>query len=80
MIPYEDLAAALHSKAAPVSTPRPPQAAPRNIPMTTVIDTHHGQAQGLEPLPPPPDDATLNGLDDPSGELDIGEVLSDEDL
>ena len=77
MIPYEELAAALHSKAAPVSPPRAPQ---KSIPMTTVIDTHHGQAQGLEPLPPPLDDATLNGHDDPSAELDIGEVLSDEDL
>lgn len=80
MIPYEELAAALHSKAAPMSMPRPPQPAPKSIPMTTVIDTHHGQAQGLAPLLPPLDDATLNGHDDPSGELDIGEVLSDEDL
>ncbi|MEO6954716.1 MAG: hypothetical protein ABI321_23150 [Polyangia bacterium] len=80
MIPYEELAAALHSKAAPVSPPRAPQPAPKNIPMTTVIDTHHGQAQGLEPLPPPLDDATINGHEDPSAELDIGEVLTDEEL
>ena len=79
MIPYDELAAALRSKSGPVTQP-PRAPAPQSIPMTTVIDTHHGQAQGLEPLPPPMDDATLNGLDDPSAELDIGEVLADEEL
>ena len=79
MIPYDELASALQSKAAPVAMP-PRAPAPRSIPITTVIDTHHGHAQGLEPLPPLMDDATLNGSEDPSAELDIGEVLADEEI
>jgi hypothetical protein len=83
MIPYEELAAALAGQ-------RP---AARPVPQNTVIDTKSGGRpipQNTVPqhtimdqppvLPPPMDDETLNGQDIATGEVDIGDVLTDEDV